>query len=61
MSSRPIEMSYQLKLRQSAHNLAIERGRHQNVERRLRKCIYCDINEIMMNFILLKYALNTHI
>ena len=38
------------KLRLSAHNLAIERGRHQNVERRLRKCIYCDINEIEDKF-----------
>ena len=38
------------KLRQSAHNLAIERGRHQNVDRRLRKCIYCDINEIEDEF-----------
>ena len=33
-----------------AHNLAIERGRHQNVERRLRKCIYCDVNEIEDEF-----------
>ena len=38
------------KLRLSAHNLAIERGRHQNVERRLRKCIYCDVNEIEDEF-----------
>ena len=38
------------KLRLSAHNLAIERGRHQNVEHRLRKCIYCDVNEIEDEF-----------
>ena len=30
--------------------MAIERGRHQNVERRLRKCIYCDVNEIEDEF-----------
>ena len=38
------------KLRLSAQNLAIERGRQQNVERCLRKCSYCDINEIEDEF-----------
>lgn len=28
----------------SAHNLAIERGRYENILREERKCIYCNLN-----------------
>ena len=34
------------KFRISAHNLAIEKGRHQNIPRENRKCIYCNLNVI---------------
>ena len=30
--------------------MAIERGSHQNLERRLRKFIHCDVNEIEGEF-----------
>ena len=38
------------RLRLSSHKLAIEKGRHLNVERNQRKCIYCDLNEIEDEF-----------
>jgi hypothetical protein len=38
------------KIRLSSHNLLIEVGRHSNIERSQRKCIYCDKNDIEDEF-----------
>ena len=34
----------------SAHNLAIEKGRHENIPKENRKCIYCNMNAIESEF-----------
>ena len=38
------------RFRISAHSLAIETGRHHNIERSDRKCIYCNMNVIESEF-----------
>ena len=42
----PLHCSALAKLRCSSHNLAIEDGRYRNIERRQRKCTFCNINVI---------------
>ncbi|MCG8049040.1 MAG: hypothetical protein N0E48_26130, partial [Candidatus Thiodiazotropha endolucinida] len=43
------------KLRLSSHNLLIETGRHRQIERADRKCVYCNLNDIEdeLHFILI--------
>ena len=46
------------RFRISAHSLAIESGRHNNIERNERKCIYCNMNVIESEFHFCWYALS---
>ena len=41
------------KFRLSSHNLAIERGRYENIPRNERKCIFCNLNVIESEYHLL--------
>ena len=34
------------KLRLSSHNLCIETGRHRNIDRENRTCVFCDLNDL---------------
>lgn len=48
-----IENKYRIaltKFRISAHNLAIERGRFENIPRAERKCIFCNLNVVESEF-----------
>ena len=51
-----LEKKYRIglcKFRISAHNLAIEKGRHQNIPRDNKQCNYCNLNAIENEYHLL--------